>query len=304
MVARLFPATMKRVAIRWVDEEKEGITISDDRDLREALESLSGEGDRLLRIVISVEDLGLRLSTSVKAFLERFDAKSVVSDFDTVSTISATKALVRGDDIHSKGLKSPRASIERWKDIVSKGIFTIPMLSFILLPMLIFIIPVAFPYLFIKLVKDRKNRLGIILTLAVYPFGPIIEFFFVVLLLIFIPLWIPVGSLLFGTSAGCGLSFIFAASSRGIGIIALPIFVITTAGIWFGIGLGLSVLLVATTIPVAGLLAPLWLPLCCVAWYVLIPAFYFDLVTECGWDELFMVLGSELSKRLHGLTNP
>jgi len=337
LIARIFPGTMRSLAIRWVDEEKEGITIETNRDLQEALHS---QEDQILRITINLDGgLGMRLSRSFKAFLNDLDATQgfplspptkpqVGRRTRSQSSRNIHEFIGHYKSAYSHPLMAPsfelnrfdkksnssqehdiarereEARIQRWKAGVMRGILGVPLLSFIVLPCLIFVIPVAVPYLFVKLVKDRRNRLGLLLSMFLYPVMPFVELIFVVMLLAFIPLWVPVGSLVFGVSTGIGLTFIFAASTHGMGVVALPLLVTASAGIWFGIGTGISILLLLTLIPIAGLLAPLWLPLCCVSWYLLTPALYFDIIEDAvGWDKLCVFLFNEVVQRLESLTS-
>eukprot|EP00467_Chlorarachnion_reptans_P003136 CAMPEP_0114488318 /NCGR_PEP_ID=MMETSP0109-20121206/1258_1 /TAXON_ID=29199 /ORGANISM="Chlorarachnion reptans, Strain CCCM449" /LENGTH=287 /DNA_ID=CAMNT_0001664687 /DNA_START=212 /DNA_END=1072 /DNA_ORIENTATION=+ len=281
------------MTIKWLDEEKEGIIIQNTRDFEEALRldqphSANGGEDAPLRVVVARTNmsLGVRFSQPIRALLRSFDSPTGHRS----PPVALSRRLRSGfrspenrqkDDLRN-GLSE---SMGRWQAAVMKGIFAVPLLSLILLPCLFFGIPVAFPYIVMKLAKDRQSWIGMALALFIYPFGPIIEFILVTLLLVLIPLWIPVGSFLFGTSAGIGLTFLLAASTNGAGILVMPLLVTASAGLWFGIGIGLSFLLIITLIPVSSLLAPLWFPLCCVAWYLLIPALYFDLVEEAGWAE-------------------
>uniref|UniRef100_A0A7S2TWY4 PB1 domain-containing protein n=1 Tax=Lotharella oceanica TaxID=641309 RepID=A0A7S2TWY4_9EUKA len=313
LIATMFPRTMRRLVVRWVDEEKEGIVIQHDRDLKEALntEATDEEQKHPLKIIISAEGspstLPLRLSRTFAELLSTVDAASLAatSPHPRNSNPTGKDGNLRVADAQAENTEDNNRGfrvLEGVKGEVIRGVIAVPVLSLILLPCFFFGLPIAIPYIFVRLVKDRQNLLGRVMGLAVYPFGPIIELLFSLLLLILIPLWIPVGSLLFGTSAGIGLTFLLTASTSGLGVFLLPIMVIASAGLWFGIGMGLSFLLIITLLPVSSLLFPIWMPLCCVAWYTLTPALYFDLVDVSGWDGLVAFLWSQVAKRVTRMT--
>ncbi len=324
--ARAFPECLRAfLHLHWEDEEQDAIVLSDDRDLNEAIEASKGQ---LLWVTVSLQappptTVEPAFAGSVRDFVSNLMAAAY--EFDPSTSIPTSQNAANISDLGSRvpvERKRPRSggsassksdssgvALQRrsrdvsvpWKAAVFRGVFAVPAFSLFMLPTVFFGFPVAVPYVFVHFLKRRDSKLAMLLVVVLYPFGPLIEVILALSFLVLVPIWVPIGSLLFGTSQGVGLTVILTVATRGVGLLALPVLITVSAGVWFGIGVGLSLLLLATLVPVYLVMAPLWIPLCAFAWYLLVPAFYFDLVNSRYVERFLGTARDEIATRVRGL---
>jgi hypothetical protein len=237
---------------------------------------------------MEVDGVHVALATAVTR-VDNGDIKAGYPGFGPLLPV-VSKATMKKSGGEERRVSSVAYGSWAWKKAVAKGVCALPVFSLVLIPTAFFGFPVVLPYLFVKFLRadhagGKYRFLLSALLFVMYPLGPIIELFLVVALIVIVPIWVPVGALLFGTSQGVGLTVVGAAYTRGgVGLLLLPLVVIVSASLWFVIGLGLSLLLLAALVPLGLVLAPLWVPLCCMAWYLLIPSFYCELVNTEAID--------------------